>query len=669
MSVTRKFLPGALALGASLALVAMSGRGAAAGARMAVAASPLAQDDEEITLAVQPLLEGWFEPGRWVALDVNLENHGADRNVEIRAGGTVVDLELPSGSKKTVPVYVLPQFSQTIRVEVFEGGTVLARRNVSLRRTEGRVPVVVLADDPRRLNGLEGLLPPGISDMALIKTTPDALPRNALAMASIDAVVLDGADLTQADPEQVEVLRQWVALGGLMIVTGGDGAAAAYDSLPADMALARVGRTQVVGNLDGLDGFLGQAPRGEATINILEPLPGTKVAAEQGGLPVIVFNTYGEGSVVGLAVDPGAKPFAGWPDIDVLWRGLSIDSRGTVMGMPPPEPGGIGQALLAVENGTLPPMGALAALMLGYVAAVGPLNYGLLRWRRRMDMAWITIPVITVMASGVTYLVGAHIHGVALRTGQASAVRVVPEAHLAYVLTVVSVFSPASRSYDITVDDGLVRPVANPGVRGRTSRGFAALQGARPGIRSMHIDQWSATTFAVDAVVPWPEAEARDSSGPWGPMRNPVGRDLESVAILTSERGELVGYLEAGATFEVPEPRGSARRRAPLPNSESYGEFGTYVSLLNSALGPYGTRVAMMAPPPVAMAPPPGFGNPAPNAAPLGGVPPRSIEVRPALPNRALVYGWDHKPMRDVKILGRSARHKAVSLYEVLVLP
>jgi len=660
VSVTRKLLPGALAIGASMALVAMSGRGAEAGSRRAVAASPLAQDDEQVSLDVQALLEGWYQPGRWVALDVNLENHGDDRNVEIRAGRAVVDLELPAGSKKTVPVYVLPQYSRTIRVGVFEGGEALVQRNVGLRRTEGRVPVVVLADDSRRLNGLEGLLPPSVSDMALIKTTPDALPRNALAMASIDAVVLDGADLTRAAPEQVEALRQWVARGGLLVVTGGDGAATAYDSLPADMALARVRRTQVVDNLDGLDRFLGQAPRGEATINILEPLPGTTVAADEDGLPVIVFNTYGEGSVVGLAVDPGAEPFAGWPDIDVLWRGLAIDTRGTVMGMPPPDPGAIGAALLAEENSTLPPMGALAALMLGYIAAVGPLNYGLLRWRRRMDMAWITIPVITVVASGVTYLIGARIHGVALRTDQASAVRVVPEAHLAYVLTVVSVFSPASRSYDITVDDGLVRPAASLGAPNNTSKAVAALQGARPGVRGMHIDQWSAETFAVDAVVPWPEAEDGGRSGPRGPMRNPVGRNLDSVAILTSGTVKLIGYLEAGATFEVPEPRGSARVRAPLPKSESFGEFGTYVSLLNSVVGSYDTGPVMPPTPPLPMRQ---FGNPAPP------VPPRSIEVRPALPNRSLVYGWDREPVLDVEIQGRSSQHKAVSLYDVLVLP
>jgi len=523
-----------------------------------------AQEVPAIHIDVWPSFDGWFDRGRWVALQVDLQNDGPGIDIVLRAtspgarASFSVPVELPRGARKRVPIYVLPD-SERVRVNVERNGRALMpERQVMLRDSRDQRLVAVLSDGAVKLTGLSGLGAGG--QFLSLSVRPESLPERSLAMGSIDLMILAGTDLTGLSEAQRAALHAWVALGGELIVTGGPAAGAVLDSLPeglrpaAEAGTLRVQDLSPLGELARTAGPAGDAGEGGALITVLEPVEGATVslASAEGGAPLVVDRSVGEGAVVALAFDPARTPIRGWTDIDMMWRALDKDRRGSVWEANEPDPSRMAVGVVALPEFDLPSINWTILLLAFYIVVVGPLNYVFLRRRRRLDLAWITIPVLTLAATGAIYGFGYWTHGGDLIVYELSAVRVVPDAGVAHVRTFVGLFSPASRDYDIGVGDALVYPMRSSsygGVR-LTSGTLDARQGLGGGVEDLHIDQWSLGGFAAEAVVPLPVADAGELVVDGA---NGHGHDTQPLRALSIRRAcRRAGRL---AVDRQPEPR------------------------------------------------------------------------------------------------------------------
>lgn len=175
---------------------------------------------------------------------------------------------------------------------------------------------------------------------------PEELPEKALFMGAADVIVADRGAAGRLGPNQVSALKEWVRLGGTLLISGEAGAAGGPfgDIIPAVQAQS--------GNLARKS--LG---RGEV---ILSRIPVEDIKDPDG-------KTW-----EGMGLVPGGKRIPGDRDFDIKY--LLADA---------------GSYLPMVKSPGIP---VLVILWVAYSLALGPGLYLLLRRLNRRDLSWVLVP-------------------------------------------------------------------------------------------------------------------------------------------------------------------------------------------------------------------------------------------------------------------------------------
>ncbi|HWC76150.1 MAG TPA: hypothetical protein VG778_01745 [Blastocatellia bacterium] len=243
------------------------------------------------------------------------------------------------------------------------------------------------------------------------------LPRDFISYDQLDAVVLGDAPLSQLHEEQVRALRLWVASGGLLIVTGA-----------ADVAGLRQ---------TGLDAIMPADTHGSVTVSSLPELTAVYNPFESADPPLLMTahtradattllgaknqalvaeRYYGRGLVRFLAINPKINPYRGWGAAKDLWNDLLVPAaearnRNTSWiaagQFPSRQSNRWGVQNFLFDLAQIEPFSAKYFLifLLLYVAVVGPVNYAILRWKKKTELAWITIPATVLVFTAVSVTV------------------------------------------------------------------------------------------------------------------------------------------------------------------------------------------------------------------------------------------------------------------------
>ncbi|RPJ37939.1 MAG: hypothetical protein EHM21_17565, partial [Chloroflexi bacterium] len=197
--------------------LAPAGRAAAA----PIAVSPLSAQDEGLQMIATPAFNGNFKYGEWLPVWVDLENQGGDvaGNIRILVSGPQGSLvfeapvSLPTGSRKRIPIYVLPNnFSRQLEVRFISEDKALATQTVSVR-PQPNISYIIGLLTPERgaLALLNGMRFPGQErPMVLADLTLSELPERAEGLRSFDLLVINDVDTSKLSPEQAAALASWV---------------------------------------------------------------------------------------------------------------------------------------------------------------------------------------------------------------------------------------------------------------------------------------------------------------------------------------------------------------------------------------------------------------------------------------------------------------------------
>jgi hypothetical protein len=511
--------------------------------------SAAAQGEVEIAWSAEALLGGVFKYGEWLPVRITLANDGPDREVEVRATIPLGDaratyarrIELPRGARKQVTLYVRPSsFSRRVVLVLHEDGREPAQRAVAIqRRSAWDYLVGVVAGHPDGLADLAAVRMEGPGGkLERVSFPVEEIPDRAAGLRSLDALVLNDVDTGQLTPAQQQALIGWVQQGGRLIIGGGVGAAQTLAGLPETLRPVRLLGTRTVDTLHGL------APLGEG-IPIRVPGPfdmaeaepvDAEVLAERAGVPLVVRRRLGAGAVIFVALDLSRSPFGEWAGAPAFWKTLLEPDRAVRFEGPPDmspldfEAGPMLSALTNLPTLELPSVRWVALLLLFYILLVGPLNYLVLRRWRRLEWAWITIPLLTVAFSGLSYGIGYGLRGGEVILNQLSIIQFTPDHPMAHVRTYVGLFSPTRRAYNLRVaEDMLAGPLSSryggPWGPPRGSATLTAIQGNPTLVRDLTVNQWSMQSFMAEGMVEVPiglEAEL------WSEDRRLVGRVTNS---------------------------------------------------------------------------------------------------------------------------------------------
>jgi hypothetical protein len=523
---------------------------------------------------------GTFKYGEWLPVWVSLENAGRDLEAQVRVqvrgrGGPTTyaaPVSLPGGSRKRLPVYVLPNnFSRELEVQVVDGqDNVVHSQTVQV---EGYPNVTYLA----------GLIAPERGALALISSAQSAdlgrpielvdidldhLPERMEALRSFDCLILNDVDTSSLSLKQRAALESWVGEGGRLVVGGGAGARKTASGLPESLLSLVPRGEREVDALPGLAQYADGEPvrvSGPFLLSVGDLGPGRTLAG-QGGVPLIRERTRGTGRVSFVALDLAGSPLDAWAGTARFWEQLILADasygHGTPADMSPRQMRSLQMsfALSNLPSLDLPSVRGLSVLLSVYILIVGPINYLVLRWLKRLQWAWVTIPLLTLLFSGGTFALGYALRGTDLIVNKVVLVSAQQDGS-ARVDSYVGLFSPSRQSYEIEVEGGgllssIVQEGDPFGVGGAApSSDMTFLQGDPGRVRGLAINQWSMQTFMVEDL--WPglgtvECELGFDDGALvGTVRNGTGYPLQDVVVVQGTEYVRLGDLDPGAEAEV----------------------------------------------------------------------------------------------------------------------
>jgi hypothetical protein len=327
--------------------------------------------------------------------------------------GYRVHLTVPAGKSRTVAVTAPDSFNYA---QVLNGSQVITEAEVQRSVV---LPVAVLSDIETAAQAIGGLQFDRIVPRVAAFGTTRGFPSSSLLLATYATVVITQVDTAALSAVQLQALRDFIGLGGTLVVTGGADWRRTLAPLPSDLLpiaprwtttvslapLAQLAGTSVADlQVPAAAGALKQGAR-----NLLSSPDGFSIASEL---------DYGAGRVIELAFDPASVPVAGSRYAALAWnqalaRSLA-DLPGSTPAAPtllPPDPQFT--AFLPVAADAPLPSPLLVGLVLAlYVLVAGPLNYFLVYRRLRQPaLLWLTAPLSAAFFTAIFYAAGSTLQG------------------------------------------------------------------------------------------------------------------------------------------------------------------------------------------------------------------------------------------------------------------
>ncbi len=439
------------------------------GLAFALPAAPAQAADPGLTLTINQRWEVSPQAGAWTPYTVTLKNDGAADftgdvllvpNQASRTQGPPSNsyptyrarLAVPRATARSLTIYVI-EASSGYGAEVRDlGGHVVGSADVQ-STARAQAATALLSDVQQGDQKISALRPlPRGFDFSMTRfASAQAFPTNAVYLSGLSAIVIDQFDSASLSQAQLQALRDFVGLGGSLVLAGGSTWRRTLLPLPAELTPMRP-EASGTGSIDPLTQLAGKATSLVVPTVTGALRQGRAVVGAPDGSPLIVEGNYGAGRIVELAVDPFADPIDPQPSLaGIIWsqalsRALLISgqgSRGTLgasgFGTGPkpmllastagggavavapgsfvPGYGGvmgpdvIFNLLGDAPAGTLPPIGLLGGLLVAYVLLAGILNYMALKAVHRRELMWVTVPLVALAFTGGSYWVGSSSRG------------------------------------------------------------------------------------------------------------------------------------------------------------------------------------------------------------------------------------------------------------------
>ena len=243
------------------------------------------------------------------------------------------------------------------------------------------------------------------------------LPREFISYDQLDAVVIGDSPLNQLAEEQARALRLWVASGGLLVVTGAaDVAGIRAIGLDSIMPVEAQATTTVASlpELTEVYGSFDSPERLALMTSRSKPDAHTLLGSQDN--PIVAERSHGSGLVRFVAINPKLNPYRAWTAAKDLWTDLLLPAAETKpkhinwvttgrRGNLSSNRWGVQGFLFHLAEIAPPSPKYVLLFLLAYVLALGPINYLVLRWRRKTDLAWLTIPAVVVTFAVVSITV------------------------------------------------------------------------------------------------------------------------------------------------------------------------------------------------------------------------------------------------------------------------
>jgi hypothetical protein len=550
---------------------------------VSLAASVAAQAaTNPISITVNVGYKGFVKAQQWMPVTIDVTNKGQDVNgtVEVTTGnntngppiGSVIyqaHLSLPAGATKHLKTYLVEDLAPaTVSARLMQNGQVLASSDAQ-PGTAATVLIGVLSDQSTALDNFAAVHPGGlaasVAHLALEDVSDSPILLRAFDLLAIDNFATDS--LTAA---QRGALTDYVQNGGELMLGTGASWRKTLAGVSSSLLPISVDGTTTLDSVSSIDN-LSAVEIATGTLN-----PGSNAWLAEGSRPLLAEKVVGSGMVTLATFDWNQAPIAGSTGADTLLRRVLVRtmfSAAAAQGMFFNKGGGFGiggsgstaersnavaQALGSLPALDLPSLLVIGILVLAYVLFVGPINYFVLRSLNHRALAWVTVPLIVIVASAGAFGTGLFTKGRSVQTNQVSIIHLEPGWDHAYVESYLGVVTPTRGDYQVNLTGSkpLVGPIFNN--NGGVGPGPDLI---RVGVDNSSVMLPNMTAFvlrgfATEGVVDTPKlvATAQFVNGKLtGTIRNDTTTTFTDAVVLAGDSYQLLKALAPGAsaTFEV----------------------------------------------------------------------------------------------------------------------
>lgn len=531
-------------------------------------------------MTVEAGIGSYVRVDKWTTLYVTLTSPGTPVSgvLMVRNSARAVEeqysqsVNIGSGASRRFTLQVPGDSSSFEVVLRDDAGAVLATATPIVRQLEAGERLIVSISDPADALNFLGASRTAFGGAVVAAVSLDDLPTHGAALDAADVLAFRAVDTADLSSAQVRAVHSWVQAGGHLLLLGGPSAGLTYAGL-ADLAPAAPA-AQVFAAVQPLASFsaagslpeVPPAPSAQAPAAVLRQLRSdAEVLAASPQTPLIVRRHLGRGIVDMLAIDPALAPLRSWQGTLQMFQSLlggRVGHTGAAVRI------SVDAAQTAATNmpaAQIPsPLSVLAWISL-YTLALGPLNLFILRRLRRLHLAWVTLPAITLAFSITTLLAGVKFNGntpivqhLTLRFGHAG------EA-IARDVTLVGAWSQQSSQPLVKTAGALAREVSAPrSVDAPASERISIVSGDDGAIVGMQLGARARTLIAsndVDAPAPDIDATFVAAAAAADPvsyvltsLTNRTNSAFEDCTLLVGRNYRAVGDLPVGRTVEAAVP-------------------------------------------------------------------------------------------------------------------
>lgn len=412
---------------------------------------PALAQSSDIRLETDVGYGGLLVPGVWMPLRVDITAPTA------LDGVLVIDVPDARGGTATYryPLHLLPNIRQEFRAEVVVPDprhplvVRVLRDGHEVRRQDAFV------GGPRTVDGIIITLTHEAAGLEFVTTfggrvrpayiREEDLPMRWQGYEGAAAVVIRDLEDTRLLAGQQQALRDWVAQGGRLVVTGSELLITAKGSWLEPLLPALP-----VGVADVRSSSLFSDISTPLTIAVVRPRPGASVQTDR-TYPLVVRWHYGRGQVTLWAFDGFAVSVRGSPRLRAMWREVLTESQ----------PASVASKTLA-EN--LPASQSLPGVVQAQITLLLGLYIVTLRWAlHRFGPArrgWLGIVAVVVISGALLYGSAVAARGAATSIVQISLVEAIPDVGLARMTTYAALVSPYGGSFRLTAPPAAsIRPL------------------------------------------------------------------------------------------------------------------------------------------------------------------------------------------------------------------
>jgi hypothetical protein len=567
-------------LPARIALASLLAGTALAGASIGAAAA------NEVTLGIQVGYQDVVKPGEWMPVTIVAKNGGAgiDGTLEVQeslkgqpdvSGFPIYQepISLASGAVKRIRAYaIVDNTGATITARIVQNGRVVVSQDAGSVSTTSTM-IGVLSDQGTSLDTFAAVHPASVA-ARVVHLHADDIAESAIPLRAFDILAIDDFATDSLTAGQRTAITDFVRAGGdLLLGTGAAWRKTLAGVSPTILPMTISGTTTVT------TAVLGGSPVEVATG---VPTPGP-VWLATGSQPLLLERRVGAGIVTLASFDWNQEPVAGWSGTAPLLRQLIAravfaaggSGQNFAYAMNGPGPMTFGsQPTIGSKSGALtttlgnlpgldlPSLQLTGLLVLLYVLLIGPVNYVVLGAMRRRALAWVTVPLIAVIAAGSAYGAGVFTKGRSVQANQITILHLQLGWDHAYQETYTGIMAPSRGDYQASITGGrlLISPIVNNG-------GFGPgvfSTGSRSGSIRIDVDHNTVTLpgmtafvlggFATESMTPAPQlaAHLQLANGKLtGTIENQSNVTFTDAVLIMGDSFQTFRALKPGATATV----------------------------------------------------------------------------------------------------------------------